>query len=218
MERLAFVHIMKTAGSFVNMYLVRKVLQDRGITEYNSGAEPGRVDQDWSPEELEKWRLSAAPKAFVHNHVGNWPEDVVRRYMADGWFTFSFARNPGDQWCSFYFWARKKPGNFTQHLELDPFLRNAFSNKYETLQPNMRLPAYWRDLDYISVYSEEGFGAFLRKYFDHEFEPMDRQNASGNRGWDHYRQEGLISDDTADLYLNSPHYAEYVELLSLDGH
>lgn len=84
-RHVAFVHVMKTAGTFVDTYLRSRVLARRGYHIDNSW--PHGRQSDWTAEELEGFRaVDAGTALYVHNNVGNWPDDIVRRYLDDGWF------------------------------------------------------------------------------------------------------------------------------------
>ena len=206
-QRLLFVHVMKTAGSYVNRYLVEEVLRPLGYQIHVSSS-----GVDWTPEQLMAIHDEQPTLAYVHNHVGNWPAEVFQAYRQSGWYTFSFVRNPADQWCSFYFWAREKPGNFAKRLSLDDFLARVATDRLgRSLYPNMEPPTYWRDLDLVAEFSADRFAAFLRP-FDHEYEPTKRVNVSANRGYSHYRLTGEVSDEVHQLLLASRHYRVFREV------
>ena len=205
--RLLFVHIMKTAGSYVNRYLSDEVLRPTGYEIFVSHS-----GSDWTPEQLLAIKDTEPSLAYVHNHVGNWPEEVVAAYRNAGWWTFSFIREPADQWCSFYFWARSKPGNFTLRLTLDEFLRRVATDRLgRSLYMNMEPPSYWRNLDYIGEFTPSRFAAFLEP-FGHQYQPAERVNASGNEGYQHYRQQGEVSDEVHELLQASRHYEVFREI------
>ena len=225
-RRVAFVHVMKTAGTFVNSYLGYHVLAERGYRIENSWA-TGR-QADWTPKELRRFRdAHGGAGLYVHNHVGDWPADVVRSYLETGWFVFSFVRHPGDQWCSYYHWRKAKPWNtrekelarvFNQVGSLDEFLRLGFGpdNALECYRRSLDPPSYWRSLDFIDEYSDESFAWMLETYFGHRFvaPSLPRSNASENPGYARCLAEGLVSESTDRLVRESEQFAAYEEIVT----
>lgn len=226
-RRVAFIHVMKTAGSFVESYLGYRVLAPRGYRIENSWA-TGR-QSDWTRKELERFRATHARTAmYVHNHVGSWPADVVRSYLENGWFVFSFVRHPGDQWCSYYHWGKGQARGywrpdmaqvFNQACSLDEFLRLGFGpgNALEWVRRGVDPPSYWRSLDFIDEYSDESFAWMLDTYFGHRFVPQSkaRVNVSGNPGYARCLAEGLVSESTDRLIRASEQFATYEEIVAL---
>ncbi|NDC62699.1 MAG: hypothetical protein EBZ59_01615 [Planctomycetia bacterium] len=225
-RRVAFIHVMKTAGSFVDSYLGYRVLAPRGYRIENSWA-IGR-EADWTPEELAQFRATDPGTAmYVHNHVGDWPADTVRSYIDDCWFVFSFVRHPGDQWCSYYFWGKAKARGywgmektrvFNQVCSLDEFLRLGFGpdNTLEWCRRSLDPPAYWRSLDFIDEYSDESFAWMLERHFGHRFVPrsLSRSNVSENPGYARCLAEGLVSESTDRLIRASQQFAAYEEIVA----
>lgn len=224
-RRVAHIHVMKTAGSFVESYLGYQVLAKRGYRIHNSYAS-GR-QADWTREELERFRVTDTETAMhVHNHVGNWPADVVRSYLEDGWFVFSFTRHPGDQWCSCYYWAKKQPHGFwTTEMDrvfgtcsLDEFLRLGFGpgGTLRWFQHGLAPPSYWRTLHFVDEYSDESFAWMLDRYFGHRFlrRTKHRVNASDNPGYARCLAEGLVSESTDRLIRASEQFATYEEIVA----
>lgn len=225
-RRVAFVHVMKTAGSFVESYLAYQVLAKRGYRIHNSYA-MGR-HTDWTPEELEHFRTTDAGIAtYVHNHVSNWPADVLQSYRQDGWFVFSFIRHPGDQWCSCYYWGKKQPHGFwsadmhraLNACSLDEFLHLGFGadDSLKWFRRGLDPPSSWRSLDYIDEYSDDSFAWMLDRHFGHRFAPrsMARVNASDNPGYAECLAEGLVSESTDRLIRASEQFATYEEIVAL---
>jgi len=225
-RRVAFIHVMKTAGTFVTSYLDHRVLAPLGYRIENSWTS-GR-DTDWTPAELERFRAEDASTAmYVHNHVGDWPADVVRQYLEDGWFAFSFVRHPGDQWCSYYYWGKAKARGdwgmekarvFNQACSLDEFLRLGFgpSKALKWCRRWLAPPSYWKDLDFIDEYSDESFAWMLERHFGHRFVPrtMGRLNVGDNPGYAKCLADGLVSAATDQLIRESEQYAVYEEIVA----
>jgi hypothetical protein len=205
-ERVAFVHVMKTAGSFVNRHM-SSALRDRGYRTFNSWAEMGR---DFTLEELEGFRGQGHERAYVHNHAGGWDEATVRRYQDSGWFVFSFARPPGERWCSFYHWAQGRKAVSGQTL--DDFLRQAFSGKMTAQRyANLDIPEYWERLDFVAPFSNSAFAVFLDRHFGIEFhaEAARPVNVSGNPGYEKCLESGQISAETDRLVRASRQFEIY---------
>jgi hypothetical protein len=212
-RRLLFVHVMKTAGSFVNGYLVTRVLRPRitGWEVFNAGR-TGQLDFD--EEHLEWIRTSAGLHAYVHNHSYAWPDDVLRRFLDDGWFSFCFVRHPGDQRCSYYAWLTEREG-VPDGLSLDEFVRGSLTPgpMADRVSRLLDPPRSWPDLDYVAPFTEERFAAFLHDTFGHRYLGYEPQNSSGNAGYDAYRATREISDETHDALLASDAWRQW-ELIS----
>jgi hypothetical protein len=204
--RVAFVHVMKTAGSFVNGYLCQRVLRRRGYRLFNSWES---LRRDWTPEELDRIRREQPKRAYVHNHAGGWDEDSVRRFQEAGWFAFSFVRHPGDRWCSFYHWAANR--KVTQGQALDAFLRRAISGGFPRVSRDVDVPAFWQVLDFVEEFSPTSFARLLGDHFAHAFDPsaMPPVNVSGNPGYHRCLEQGLISEATDRMVRASAQFEVY---------
>jgi hypothetical protein len=215
---LAFVHIMKTAGTFVNGYLASQVMCGSKAKIHNSWR---HFNRDWNTQELDDIRRSAKSSNYVHNHSANWTADLIRRYQDSGWFTLAFYRHPGDQLCSFYHWVKREQDNAlvddlcVRNNTLDRFLLKYWSGDptFERLRKGINLPAFWQELDYVAVYSDASFAEFLNKFLGHQYTSTERENQSGNRGYDHYLGVGEISPRTHELLIESTPYREYQSLM-----
>lgn len=211
-QKLAYVHVMKTAGTYVSSYLRTNVLGPQG---YRSCSAPGR---DLTRTELEAVVADPQPPVYVHNHSGNWPSDVLAQMREDGWFRFAFARDPRDQWCSFYFWAQHLEGNFTRQMSLNEFLAHAFADDSpyrETIALMLDFTHLTHELDYFAVYSDDVFDEFLLTYFGHERPSAGgtaTRNKSANRGYEHYVSVGAIDDSTVALIEDSSRVNDFEKL------
>ena len=203
LHRLAFVHIGKTAGSTVNGYLVQRVFRGHGYKIYNAGRFKTRGD--WGRDELLELLERNDPRAYVHNHAANWPEDIVRTYRQAGYFVFSWVRHPGDQLCSFYHWSQERDPAFTAGLDLNGFVAKVAGDPTHMRWrlANLMPPSYWRDLDFIAEYSDSRFATFLQTTFGHDYAPTPRRNVSANRGYQVYRAEEAITDRTHEMLVES---------------
>lgn len=214
-RKLAFIHIPRTAGTFVEAYLA-SFLADGGCRWYNSWPDKGR---DWSPDELLALLDYPDTYAFVHNHAVGWPKQILDRYKKMGWFCFSFVRNPADQLCSLYYW-RWRQQQLAASVTLDEFLRAVFAGRLfdaprkETSLMSPVWPPYWAtELDCIAEYSDETFTHFLSRFFGHEFAPRSRVNQSENPGYQALLARGEISEETHRAYLASPEHRVYEAII-----
>ncbi|MCM2255955.1 MAG: hypothetical protein NDJ94_09825 [Vicinamibacteria bacterium] len=211
LERLVFVHLMKSAGSYVERYLHDHVLRLRGYEFHNSWTRLGR---DYTPDELDDIRRGAGRRAYVHNHVGNWPAAVLARFVEDGWTTFTFARHPGDQWCSHYHYARKRGWLAALSSSLDQHLARAFDDRLPfPPRRNVDLPDYWESIHHVAVFTDASFARFLGR-LDHAYSPEARVNVGQNLGYEHYLRTGEIRPATHELLLASTRWTRYQRLLA----
>jgi D-inositol-3-phosphate glycosyltransferase len=220
-SRLAFVHIPRTGGTYVDRYL-GTVLDPSGFALYNAGN--WGLDRDWSVDELEEIRKRPDRLAYVHNHTHGWTIEALERYRKDGWHTFSFFRHPGDQLCSFFFWirARRRRGTTTDdwawisRVDLDDFLKGVL--RRERLNAGVLEAMPWAPhLDSLEEFGADSFGRFLSERLGHEYKPQAPVNSSGNPGWSQARAQGLVSDETERLLREDPMYRDYLELTRRNG-
>jgi D-inositol-3-phosphate glycosyltransferase len=212
--KLAFVHFPKAGGTYVDNYLGTHVLGPAGYAFYNAGG--WGLGRDWTVGELDEVRRRQDALAYVHNHASGWTRDALLRFREDGWFTFAFVRNPGDQLCSYFFWRRAQihAGQLSESLapqewdwlsraSLDGFLRSAlcgerFADAVAELDPTPWVVL----LDFCEELNDSTFGRFLQEHLGHEYRPAPRLNPSGSRGLKHYIASGEITRETEDLLLN----------------
>lgn len=218
---LAFIHIQKCAGTYVDSWLTRNLVP-KGYRIFNPWyltraeiASLGRgisfsrempkqdYRRDWSEDELLKISDFEGEK-YVHNHSKNWPSKVFYEYKSKGFFTFSFLRNPIDLICSMYFFLLEKPGHpsdpawgYEDLGTLDSFVRNNVFN-LDTL-----LPSYYKDLDYFNIFSDKNFCHMLNLLNINDYKPMDKVNVSSNKGWEHYLNNGQLSLNSVELVKNT---------------
>jgi len=230
--KIAFVHIMKTGGSTVTNVLNKTAFRPHRYLQIDPECQR---ENDWSDQELRGFLSWNTDRLYVHNHAKNWEMDTISEYVKQGWFTFSFYRHPGDQWCSFYFWSqeannerfkRRQTGRsrpFTNELTLDEFLRLGWSDNSELqseyknampgLRKNLDLPERWREMNFVALYSNQNFKSFLKKYLGKRTWMLEQTNTSSNSGYEHYRRKGLISKTTHELLMDSERYDNYQKLL-----
>ena len=97
-KRLAFVHLMRTGGTYINRLMQAYFAPEEFHESWLNG-----LKRDWTLSELEA-RAKLPGNVYVHNHVRNWTHGLVQLFKAEGFYTFCLLREPGDQLCSLYFW------------------------------------------------------------------------------------------------------------------
>lgn len=191
-DKLAFVHIMKTAGSYVDRCLREQVLQRHKVRRWRNHVIRNSWQQglgrDWTDDELRAFLALPHRRVYVHNHSVNWSEDLVRAYADAGYSTFSWVRHPGDALCSFYHWRMRKGPPL--EWSLDALLRQTI----DAGRP-WEIPEWWERLDFVAPFSQEAFERFVQAGFGVAVGGLERTNASDNRGYEHYRTTGEISEE-----------------------
>jgi hypothetical protein len=203
-NKIAFIHIVRTGGTFFNAYFHGQL--GNRFKVHDSWRDGLR--RDWSEQEL--LSFVDMDSVYVHNHVINWPLNVVEMYLKRGWFLFTFVRHPGDQLCSYYFYFDE--GERRDISGLDGFIRNSLKQPPE----DMLLPDYWKSLNFVAEFNQQNLHFFLSEYFGCPFIANEKVNTSENLGWQYYCEQGVISQDTQDLLYRSPVWKRYEEVLELD--
>jgi LPS sulfotransferase NodH len=108
-------------------------------------------------------------------------------------------------------------------LSLDEFLQLGWSDAtpaqspyrvaIEQLRASLDLPEWWRQLNYVDIFTNNRFATFTRKFLARSPRPLSNKNTSSNRGYEHYRGQGLITDSTHELLVQSQRYQNYQLLL-----
>ena len=216
----AFVHLMKAAGTTVNSTLTR-FLWPRGYQIMNSWE---TKEGDWSAEELHGFLGEDSDSIYVHNHAANWPAETLQAYLNANWFLFSFFRHPGDQWCSFYYWATEANGpdfpTIARNFSLNEFLfrgwtedsNSEYDEAFQSLRQNLDLPSCWRQFQFVANFSNDTFQQLLRDYFGCRQTQKFKRNQSANRGYEYYRKSGAISDETHRLLVASRRFDDFQSL------
>ena len=105
---LAFIHIQKCAGTYVDSYLTRHLVPlgyrifnpwymtraeiaslGRGVS-FSRDLSKQDYKRDWSEDELLKISSLKEKHKYIHNHSKNWSKNVFEEYKKKGFFTFSF--------------------------------------------------------------------------------------------------------------------------------
>ena len=147
-----------------------------------------------------------------------------------------FVRDPRNILCSLYFWSQRqhrrwKPdelygglrgplkdeiikmsGQDDPHkVSIDTFINFLITNKEARLL--WVLPDYIGEIQYVAEFNDENFSLFLYKYFSHYYEPKEKKNKSESLGYEHYYNNGEISETTNKLLLNHPEFLKYSQYL-----
>ncbi|NRA94568.1 MAG: sulfotransferase family 2 domain-containing protein [Planctomycetes bacterium] len=213
-DKLAFVHIMKTAGSYVDRYLCDKVLGRHTMRRWRNHVIKNSwrdgLDRDWTEDELRGFLALTDRRIYVHNHSVSWTEELIRDYGDAGYCTFSWVRHPGDALCSFYHWRIEQDGPPVESL--DEFVRA----QIDAGRP-WEVPSWWELLDFVAPFSQAAFEAFLTSRFGVGVDDPNRVNKSANEGYDHYRETGEVSDETHELLEASRHMRIFTEICHRAG-
>lgn len=212
-RNFAFLHLMRTGGTYFDNYLREQVLQPLGYETYNSYLPPIRtseaVSRDFTDEELFSFLGPTPPYRYVHNHF--WSEQVFQSYRAAGWITFSFIRDPADRLCSGYlYWIV----GFAERAGIEPrYTLNQFiARALLGAQHRWLAPKFWREIDYLEETSVESFTTFCRTYFDHTYVPQRPLLATPNPGYRRLLEEGQVSPQVDRALSTSPLIRQYREM------
>jgi len=240
MRNYAFVHIQKTAGTYVDAgvsrclilkgynifnpwFLSRAEIANLGerepTTTFGLGLDKGDWRRDWSENELLK--IAHIPMAkYVHNHGGNWTEKAFTTFKENQeCFFFSFLRNPIDMMCSMYFFLKEKAGepsdpcwgaNDGHPKGLPPTVEEFFQENWMFL--DTIIPSFYEKIDYLRIFSEEAMKDLIENVMGGVYKPTRKMNTSENLGWEHYRSTKELSDDSVDRIMSTKTYQLFEEL------
>ena len=133
-DRIAFIHHSKAAGT--SLMAMLKVAGARGGWQCLDTGGSKTVYRDWLSNELDLFAEAgesfwADKRRIVHNHRGNWPSELVRRWKADGWVFISLYRDMRERICSLYEWNLHNQfleGKIKSAKNLDEFIRILLSD------------------------------------------------------------------------------------------
>ncbi len=201
-KKIAFVHIPRTAGTYFTSYITNFLIKN----EYKIINSWKNLKRDWTKKELLSFlKIKDNQPIFVHNHLGNWDKETIKKYKENGWFLVSFIRHPGDRLCSAYFRFHKDNKDFN----LDEFIKYRLSH---FLRYPDKIPDYWKEFDYVTEFNKKNITFFFKKYFNHEYIPMNHLNTSSNKGYEYYCKTNQISKTTQKLIKNSEEYLIYLKI------
>jgi len=201
-KNIAFIHIPRTAGSYVNSYLA-SILHKKSYKILNSWQ---LLNRDWNKEELLSFLKPDIHLKYVHNHLENWKSETFYEYKKNNWFIFSFVRHPGDQLCSIYYYWKIYKEEF--NLTLDEFIKESVLNPII----NAIIPAFWRDLNFIAEFNHKNFKEFLKKYFNQDYVPEKIRLPSRSKGYSYYCKHKIISLETQKILKNSEQHKIFLEI------
>lgn len=225
--RIAFVHLMRTGGTFLCAELRRSLmLSHRVCDSWFQG-----FGRDWSAHEMHEFAASWEP-IFVHNHVVNWNADLVDAYRDSGFFVFALVRPVGDQLCSLYHLFRRREPDLDIGT-LDEFLQAQLRGE-SILDIDYRdwsVPLWWRNIecwgclvDAAAATASSADENSRRELWQDRLPfaaqlglsgSIDRlgcRNASASLGFDYYLREGQITAETAELLQQSEFQQRYREV------
>ena len=210
--RLAQVHLMRTAGTFVSAYLSDALSPTHRV--HISWFE--HLKRDWTREEMLAFADTDGP-VFVHNHVVSWDATLLKQFQDAGFFVFAFVRNVGDQLCSLYHFAKERCPEARQ-IGVDDFLMKQIFGQIccDMSERDWIIPEYWRELDWISVFTPERFQQFLKNQLSLTWNansPWSRpNNSSANPGFQRLCERGEISPATQECLRNSLAQQRFLEV------
>ena len=195
-DKIAHVHLMRTAGTFVNAYLAKELRNTHDIkVSWFDG-----LGRDWYPEELLGFLESGGP-VYVHNHLAGWSRELVNRFNDAGFLTFAFVRNPGDQLCSLFGLIEQRNAN-SSSLTLDEFILRQVRGEeiFGIDHHHWAIPSWWEEIGSVTEFNEEAFSGFVQTQLDRAWKPQlaaeAARNHTGNRGFDWHYRAGDIHPST----------------------
>ncbi len=209
-RKVLFAHTPKAGGLHIEEYFGGKLGYPR---IQSTDSFPEGVWRDFTPEGLRAH--IGVEHAFLNTHLlaYGWSalveiiqpaekEEIValiREFHAQGWFTFTFVRHPGDLLCSFYHyvWAAERRGWHDAVARHAPVIDHSLDEFVAEHCERELLPDFWRELDFAGVASDEAFTDFFREHFDHAYERRAApSHASGSHGYSHYCKTGELTPET----------------------
>ena len=74
-------------------------------------------------------------------------------------------------------------------------------------------PDYIDELDYVAEFNDVNFSDFLLKNFGEVYEPRKPSNTSKNKGFKYYMDNGEITNEIAEKFLEHPEYKTFLTYL-----
>jgi hypothetical protein len=98
---------------------------------------------------------------------------------------------------------------------VDEFIRTYIDEGNIGCKKFWYLPEPTDQIQYVAKLNKQNLKNFFNDYLNLEYAPIERQlNASSNKGYEHYKQTGEISEDTDRLINNHPEYIKYKTYLN----
>ena len=194
--KLAFVHLMRTGGS----YAVGQ-LHACGLTPICAWSQG--LSRDWTRGELLEL-LQTEQAGVIHNHSVGWDREAIAFAREHGWSIFAIARDPVDQLASLYhFWYG--PGK-AEPVGVDEFIRRQLDRSHADCRTRVwEIPAWHGLVDRWIAYRPRLYGALQQAFGleGPEIGPIDGAS----------RLE-TPSAEAAAAMRKSEFYARYLEVLS----
>lgn len=217
MNKLAFIHVPRTAGTYIREYIKYEgVSKRRSVQVLDSWIM--RLDREWTETELKliaNNQLMGQEKGgryFVHNHTFGWSWESVKEMKENGFLTFSFLRPVEDVICScwYYHLRHKDEYNVIWHREKarDSRILNDISNVNDAIVEFLtdkdlldywRLPEWFGEVEQVMKWSEERFASFLKYFYQFDYIPTAKANSTKNPGFKALVESGEIKQETIDL-------------------
>ena len=215
-KKIAFIHFGKAAGVFVNEYMKQKCVKSYDkYMSYHENLNPFKIsNRDWKKDELLEIAETEKEYAYVTNHHIHWDLETIKKFKENGWFTFMFLRRPEEVLCSLFNYSKEKnilirgglePNNLQEMFEL-----SLLDEKFAKL---WMAPDYIDELDYVAEFNDSNFSDFLLKNFGEVYETRKPSNTSKNKGFKYYRDNGEITNEIAEKFLEHPEYKKFLNYL-----
>tara|TARA_R100000008_G_C3583835_1_gene170603 strand:+ start:2022 stop:2690 length:669 start_codon:yes stop_codon:yes gene_type:complete len=215
-SKLAFVHFGKCAGSYVSRWLETKAFYNSDYKIYNSWVKrlpETYKGRDWTKEELSEISNDEGP-AYVHNHHIAWSKSTISEFNEKGWTTFTFIRKPEDLICSLYCWSKqvhletgKNPLMVDSHeWDMDVFIHRCIDTALRNLWV---LPDYINEVKDVREFNHSNLQDFIRSELGIGYTPIEKQNASSNKGFRWFRENDRIHEKTEERLFNDPDFEKY---------
>ena len=227
-NRVAFLHLMKTAGSHIQNYMIHYViLRHLLLIPWNHQLRFRRDetvierDNDWNMSEMIRLlKLRNSGPMYIHNHINNWNAQLHSMAKKEEWFTFMFLRHPGDILCSHYYYTRENdihwdlayPKDVSLNFYLQRILNCANDHTW------WQIPSWHKQIDYVRLYTDDNFHEFLQEHFDHHDYLKNRSklthhgNKTQNPGWSKLCDSGDINRENQEMLERHPQMRLFEQL------
>lgn len=211
MKKTLFLHKPKTAGSYIcnRIRTASRLEHNKHIMWLDGWQYRG---EDWDHDCLESLCHLEIPKVqpIVHVHTVACDMNRFLKFKHNGWFSFMFHREPLDTLTSALMYFEKKlasKDNIIILQGMNELLKSLI------LKPNFpwRLPLYYKDIDWVRRPTEENF-IELFDILNIDYTPCEKINTSDNKGYQYYRDNGFISDETHEIIINTDDFKIQQEL------
>lgn len=208
-QKIAFVHLMRTAGTFLNGYLTRELRTTHRLRiSWFAG-----LQRDWTAAEVQAIAAATEP-TLLHNHVVSWTPNLLRQCRSSGFFIFMLIRHVGDQLCSLHRFACNRNED-ARRLSVDEFVSRQLDG--ETLwgldHRHWAIPEWWHHADFVGPISAPSLQQLVSDCLGIDWDPETvrtaRGNASGSQTFQDSCDQGLIHSRTREKLLNSVFFRRY---------